>query len=83
MAPKRAKIFNHRGGQAVRLPLELRFDSDEVYISRDPISGDVILSERRNTWEEFFALRDEADVPRDFLADRGDAPPADHQPFRN
>ncbi len=59
--------------QAVRLPAEFRFDnSDEVYIRRDAVTGDVILSARRtsNAWRFFFALRDQAEVPADFMNDR-------------
>jgi antitoxin VapB len=73
VAQKTAKLFVNGGSQAVRLPAEFRFDdSDEVYIRRDAVTGDVILSTRRtsNAWREFFALRDQADVPADFLNDR-------------
>ena len=59
--------------QAVRLPAEFRFDnSDAVYIRRDAVTGDVILSARRtsNAWRDFFALRDQAEVPADFMNDR-------------
>ena len=57
----------------MRLPAEFRFDeSDEVYIRRDAVTGDVILSAKRtgNAWRDFFALRDQADVPVDFMNDR-------------
>jgi hypothetical protein len=35
----------------------------------------VILSRRPESWEDFFALLKTADVPRDFLSERKDAPP--------
>jgi antitoxin VapB len=73
MPNKTAKLFVNGGSQAVRLPVEFRFDrSDEVYIRRDAVSGDVILSARRNsnTWGDFFALRDQAEVPADFMNER-------------
>ena len=73
MANKTAKLFLNGGSQAVRLPAEFRFDSsDEVYIRRDAVTGDVILSTRRthNAWRDFFALRDQTDVPADFMNDR-------------
>lgn len=73
MPNKTAKLFVNGGSQAVRLPAEFRFDgSDEVYIRRDAVTGDVILSARRarNAWHDFFALRDQAEVPADFMNDR-------------
>ena len=72
MNVQRARIFKHGGSQAVRLPADFRFDSDEVYVSRDPFTGDVILSKKLRSWKEFFALRAAADVPSDFMVDRGD-----------
>jgi len=71
-----AKIFTTGRSQAVRLPAEFRFDTGEVYIRRDPDTGDVVLSRRPGDWKEFFALADATHIPDDFLADRGDAPPA-------
>ena len=73
MPHKIAKLFVNGGSQAVRLPAEFRFDgSDEVFIRRDAVTGDVILSARpaRNAWRDFFALRDQADAPADFMSDR-------------
>ncbi len=73
MTHKTAKLFVNGGSQAVRLPAEFRFDgSDEVYIRRDAVTGDVILSARRasNNWRGFFALRDQAEPPADFMIDR-------------
>ncbi|MBP6815893.1 MAG: AbrB/MazE/SpoVT family DNA-binding domain-containing protein [Burkholderiaceae bacterium] len=70
---KTAKLFVNGGSQAVRLPAEFRFNgSDEVFIRRDAVTGDVILSARRTTssWRDFFALRDQADVPADFMSER-------------
>jgi len=71
-----AKIFTTGRSQAVRLPAEFRFDTDEVYIRRDADTGDVVLSRRPGDWKEFFALADAADVPDDFLAERSDIPPS-------
>ena len=41
-----AKLFITGRSQAVRLPLEYRFEGTEVYIRRDPATGDVVLSRR-------------------------------------
>ena len=46
-----AKIFTTGRSQAVRLPLEFRFDVPEVFIRRDPASGDVVLSRRPSDWQ--------------------------------
>lgn len=57
--------------QHVTIPAEYRFTSDEVFVHRDPQSGDLILSQAPGTWEEIFAALDNAGFPSDFLADRG------------
>ena len=72
-----AKLFKNGRSQAVRLPSEFRFAEKEVYIHRDPLSGDVVLSRRPGDWEEFLALVGCLDVPQDFMADRQDGPPQD------
>ncbi len=46
-----AKIFTTGRSQAVRLPLEFRFDVAEVFIRRDPATGDVVLSRRPTDWQ--------------------------------
>jgi antitoxin VapB len=77
-----AKIFTNGRSQAVRLPSAFRFKGSEVYIRKDPTSGDVILSEKRPDWEGFFAVRDVSDADTaDFLVDRRDAPPQEREPF--
>ena len=73
MQTKTAKLFVNGGSQAVRLPSEFRFEgAKEVYVRRDAVSGDVILSATpaRPTWADFFAFRDQAEVPQDFMAER-------------
>ncbi|MBB3119339.1 antitoxin [Pseudoduganella violacea] len=64
-----AKIFMTGRSQAVRLPAEYRFEGSEVYIRRDPKSGDVILSSKPNTWDGLFALYRSTEVPADFLCE--------------
>ena len=46
-----AKIFATGRSQAVRLPLEFRFDVAEVFIRRDPANGDVVLSRKPTDWQ--------------------------------
>jgi antitoxin VapB len=57
---KTASLFWNGGSQAVRLPAEFRFDTDQVYVRRDERTGDVILSTQpRRRWSEFMALREQ------------------------
>lgn len=62
-----AKLFTNGRSQAVRLPAAFRFDAKEVYVRRDPATGDVILSKRPENWNGFLAALDAASVPEDFL----------------
>lgn len=64
-----AKIFCTGRSQAVRLPMAYRFDCREVYIRRDPSTGDVVLSRRPDSWASFFALDKTTDVPSDFMSE--------------
>jgi antitoxin VapB len=73
--PATAKIFMNGRSQAVRLPAQFRFEGDEVFIRRDPTTGDVILSARPSNWDDFFEMAARTDVPADFLADRDHSPP--------
>ncbi|HZB87956.1 MAG TPA: hypothetical protein VE291_04800 [Terracidiphilus sp.] len=56
--------------QAVRIPADFRFTAEEVYVRRDPQTGDLILSQAPSTWSEVFAALDEAAFPAEFMADR-------------
>ncbi|MGB4117843.1 MAG: AbrB/MazE/SpoVT family DNA-binding domain-containing protein [Polaromonas sp.] len=46
-----AKVFATGRSQAVRLPLEFRFDVAEVFIRRDASTGDVVLSKKPSDWQ--------------------------------
>jgi antitoxin VapB len=63
-----AKLFINGRSQAVRLPAAYRFDTQEVFIRKDPSTGDVILSRRPDDWAGFLAATDAATVPTDFLS---------------
>ena len=65
MNTKTAKLFTNGGSQAVRLPAEFRFTAaDEVYVRRDAVTGEVILSSKPvdADWAGFFALRDSTEL---------------------
>ena len=70
----KAKVFMSERSQAVRIPAEFRFTADEVYIRRDPQTGDLILSQAPATWEEIFAALDHAGFADEFLGDRDQTP---------
>ena len=79
--PRTAKLFSNGRSQAVRLPAEYRFPGSEVYVRRDPATGDVILSRRPDSWQDFFELMKTIDVPKDFMADRDGTPPQKRELF--
>ena len=65
-----AKLFMNGRSQAVRLPINYRFNCDEVYIRKDEKTGDIILSKKPNNWEDFYSLVEDTSVPDDFMIDR-------------
>jgi antitoxin VapB len=86
---KTAKLFRNGRSQAVRLPAEFRFEGKEVAIRKDPVTGDVILSEHqepKDTWKDFLdlAARLRAEAPEEFegfMDDRPHHPPRIRDPF--
>jgi len=79
--PRTAKLFRNGRSQAVRLPAEFRFEGTEVFIRKDPATGDVVLSRRPDSWESFFKMADEVGVPEDFMSDCEDPPPQKRELF--
>jgi antitoxin VapB len=81
-----AKLFKNGASQAVRLPAEFRFDGDEVYISRDERTKNVILSKRPSAgvWDEFFDFMKTVEIPEDWMKDRpmNRVPTKDRTQFR-
>ncbi|HEV3156763.1 MAG TPA: type II toxin-antitoxin system VapB family antitoxin [Candidatus Baltobacteraceae bacterium] len=79
-----AKLFKNGASQAVRLPAECRFEGDEVYVTRDDVTGDVLLSSSpgRKAWTEFFDFMRSVEVPDDFMVERPmNRPPQDRDLF--
>lgn len=62
-----AKLFTNGRSQAVRLPAAYRFDTKEVFIRRDPETGDVILSRKPADWSAFAEALNKGPAPADFL----------------
>lgn len=76
-----AKLFITGRSQAVRLPREFRFQGSEVFIRRDSQTGEVVLSPKPATWQEFFELANRVKIPADFMADREDLPAEERNLF--
>jgi antitoxin VapB len=76
-----AKLFVTGRSQAVRLPREYRFEGEEVFIRRDPVTGDVVLSRKPESWEGFLELAAQVEVPADFKAERRDEPAPERELF--
>ena len=79
----KAKVFYSGRSQAVRLPMEYRVKGREVYIRRDPETGEIILSPiTKRSWDRVFRLIDtlnaEEGIPEDFMAYR-DTEPSDEK----
>lgn len=67
-----AKLFKNGASQAVRLPMEFRFEGAEVFVTRDDATGDVVLSTRpgAKAWREFFELLHAVEGSDDFMVER-------------
>ncbi len=78
-----AKLFMNGRSQAVRLPAEFRFEGKEVWIRKDPATGNVILSARPDNWDSFFKALEGLEVPEDFLSpqERDQSMIQDYDPF--
>ena len=65
-------VFMNGRSQAVRIPANLRLKGKQVYIRRDPYSGDLVLSEmdRRRHLRDVLDRIAHDPFPEDFLADR-------------
>ena len=73
MPPHTAKLFMNGRSQALRLPKAYRFDTEEVYISRQ--GKDLLISAKRPSWDEFFDTEPVFDD--EFMSDRLDTPAQD------
>lgn len=73
-----ARVFKSGNSQAIRLPREFRFATDEVEIYRR--GDEVILREKQPSAAAAFRLL--ASLPEDFMSEgRQDDPPQDREPW--
>ncbi len=72
---EKARVFRNGRSQAVRIPAEYRFKSDEVYIRHNAATGELTLSERplKPSLDEIFAELDAAGAA-DFVIERDLSP---------
>lgn len=81
-----AKVFINGRSQAVRLPAAYRFDTKEVFVRRDPETGDVVLSRRPVNWDSFLAVVKAGRAAKDFLnpkeRNQGELPPDPFEDWR-
>lgn len=78
-----AKIFINGRSQAVRLPSAYRFNCKEVFIRKDQKTGDIILSRKPDSWDDFLVLLKEVAIPDDFMSDRDNSLPQERDLFND
>ncbi|MEA3384266.1 MAG: type II toxin-antitoxin system VapB family antitoxin [Campylobacterota bacterium] len=62
-----AKVFQNGRSQAVRLPKECRFDTDEVYVEK--VGDSLVMTPKiEKKWDKFFDSLDDVDTS-DFMDD--------------
>ena len=75
-----ARVFMSGQSQAIRIPKEFRFNGDEVFISRNE-NGDIVLSEKKPIWANFFAEFNDPKGLESFMEDREQDTPQDKDLF--
>lgn len=68
--PRVAKVFMTNRSQAVRLPKEYQFATDEVFIRKE--GEDIILSPKPRDWQSYIESAPVASA--EFMADADDLP---------
>lgn len=70
-----AKVFPNGRSQAVRLPKECQFETDEVFVNK--VGGVVMLFPREKAWEILAQSLDH--FTEDFMAERDQGGAAEHR----
>jgi antitoxin VapB len=76
MAQRTAKVFFTNRSQAIRLPKDFQFNTNEVYISRE--GEKVILSPKPSSWDDYFRAGPVA--PANFMDAVDDMPLQERHP---
>ncbi len=74
--PRKAKLFMNNRSQAVRLPKDFQFKTDEVFIRKE--GEDLVLSPRPSDWSSY--LSDAPVASASFLEDIEDLPVQEREP---
>lgn len=74
--PRTAKVFMTNRSQAVRLPKDFQFETNEVFIRKE--GDEIILSPRPRDWQSYFASAPAASDT--FMADVEDLPLQEREP---
>lgn len=78
-----AKLFKNGRSQAVRLPVAYRFDTERVFLSKNPETGDVILSRKPMNWDFFLEKLKNLAVDSNFLSEEErNQIPQNRDPFK-
>lgn len=56
MIRHQTKLFKNGLAQAVRIPLEYRFNCNTVSIFQNLLNGDVVISANPDSWEDYFSV---------------------------
>lgn len=70
-----AKVFKSGNSQAVRIPAEFQFDTDEVEIFRR--DDELVIRKKPESLERAFHLL--TSLPEDFSIERDDGPPQERK----
>jgi antitoxin VapB len=73
-----AKVFTNGNSQAIRLPKAYRVDVQEMWISKNPVTGEITLKPkdddaRLRKLNRLFQMIEENPIIEDFLPPRDDA----------
>lgn len=78
-----AKLFKNGKSQVVRLPIAYRFDTEQIFLSKNPETGDVILSRKPMNWDFFLEKLKTLAVDSDFLSEEErNQIPQNRDPFK-
>ena len=66
------KLFKNGSSGANPPPRRIPLRRRQVYATRDETTGDVVTPKNpgKKIWEDFFAMLQTIDVPKDFMAER-------------
>ena len=73
------KVFLNNRTQAVRLPVEARFDESVERVNVRVVGKDRVLSPVENTWDSFFLSRET--VSDDFMTERATQEQSERESF--